>query len=385
MSLVRFAAVVVIGVTTASACRGQDTQAAGDAASGAAAALPLPAEVQIPPVVCKLKTELFRPLGDYPVRASGVMAPYLRVGTTATPPSGRIDLRGDLGLPSDEDLPFSLRLVGGGVELRGLVERSFPIHAAGPLALGAFAAALPHTELRVLKANALEVEVEAQLGDSVEILSGPPRTRGPCALFAIERRDFMASSVIPGVKWKNEPDAMLKRGRKIPLTTLPIGAPVARIEVRGNDNPAVAVFEKEKDRAHIGWFGSTVMIHGWIAASDLDPLPKSATKGADAGVRDAAPADASASDASSATTKDAAAAKPALEHLACAEPVPLVATNGDSRSTVGSLRPGGSFDVLSRDRGWAEIRVSVHLVAVTDATRLLVRETDLASCTPAPR
>lgn len=386
MSFVKLAAGVVIGVTTASACRGPETRAAGDAAPEAAAVLALPAEVQIAPAVCKLKTELFRPLADHAVRASGIMAPYLTVGPKAAPPSGRIDLRGELGIPSDEDLPFSLRLVGGGVEMRGLVERTFPVHASGPLALGGFAAALPQTELRVIRASSLEVEVEAQLGESVEILSGPPRTRGPCGLFAIERRDFMASAVIPGVKWKDEPDAMLKRGHKIALTTLPIGAPVARIEVRGNDNPAVVVFEKEKDRAHIGWFGSTVMIHGWIAANELDPLPKSATKGADAGARDAAAGDASSvTTTTTATATTAAAARPPLERLTCTESVPLVATNSDSRSTVGSLRPGGAFDVLARNEGWAEVRVSVHLVAITDATRLLVRETDLASCKAAPK
>jgi hypothetical protein len=379
MSSSRIAAFAVITLTTASACRGQDTSQGGadGGATGAASAasIRLPAEVQTAPTVCTLKTELFRPFAEYPVRASGTTPPYLRVGTTSAVGLARFELRADLAIPADEDMPFSLRLVSAPAELHGLVDRTFPLYAGGPLALGAFASALPHTELRVIKATALEVEAEVQLGESVEVVAGPLRARGPCGLFAIERRDFLPTDVIPGAKWKTTPGAMLKTGRKIPVTTLPVGEPVARIRVLPTDNAAVAVFEKEKGRAHIGWFGSVVMIHGWIPAADLEPLPDAGAPGA----LGAAPADAGAGKPAPSAAPSAA---PAGERLTCPTAVPLVARTGESRTTVGTLRAGGAFEVVSRDKEWAEVRVHVPLVTITEGTRLLVRESDLAACKP---
>jgi hypothetical protein len=371
--------VAVLTATTASACRGQGTsQGGGGSADGGAAdatgGISLPAEVQRPSSVCTLKTELFVPLVEHPVRASGSTAPYVKVGTPGILGLQRFDLRADLALPGDEDLPFSLRLLSGNAELHGFVERTFPLHAGGPLALGAFAAALPHTELRVLRATALEVEAEVQVGESVEVVGEPLRARGPCGLFAIERRDFMPTEVIPGAKWKNTPGAKLKLGRKIPVTKLPAGEAVVRIQVKENDNPAVAVFEREQGRAHIGWFGSIVMIHGWVAASDLDPLTDAGAPAADAG----APA-------AKKPTTTTPVSPVASERLSCPAAVPLVAKVGDSRTTVGTLRPSGTFDVISREKDWAEVRVHIPLVTVTEGTRLLVRESDLAACKPQPK
>jgi hypothetical protein len=363
--------VAVVAGVTASACRGQGSSSStGDAAAAAdgASALPLPPEVQAAPSVCTLKTELFRPFADVPIRANGTTGPYataigVKPGVAVI---GRRELRADLGIPSDDDMPFSLRVYGGTFDIRGLVDRTLPIYPGMPLALGAFAAALPHTELKVVRATALEVEVEAQIGESIEIVGGPPRARGPCGLFAFERRDFSPSAVIPGVKWKSQPDALLKKGHKIALTKLPIGEPIAHIQIRPGDSAATVVFEKEKDRAHIGWYGSTLMIHGWIAASELEPLPK-----------DAKPAEEP--PAPKKPDEPAPSAKPP-EPLVCPAPVPLVALVGDSRTTVGSLHAGGAFDVIGRDKGWAEVRGHVPLLAFASNTRLVVRESDLALC-----
>ncbi|MDB4934405.1 MAG: uncharacterized protein JWP87_1377 [Labilithrix sp.] len=380
----------LITVTTASACRNQETSQGGDGGHGgsgsatsaaSAEAIPLPAEVQKAPSVCTLKTELFRPFAEYPVRASGIAPPYMKVGTTGAVGIARFELRADLAIPGDEDMPFWLRVVGAPVELHGLAERTFPLYAAGPLALGAFAAALPHTELHVVKATSLELEAEVQLGESVEVVDGPLRARGPCGLFAIERRDFLPTDVIPGAKWKTTPGAMLKTGRKIAVSRLPVGEAVARIQVKPTDNAAVAVFEKVSGRAHIGWFGSVVMIHGWIAESDLDPLTDAgAPKGADGGATKAAVAPSASASASASAAAPAIA--PAGEHLSCPTAVPLVAKIGESRTTVGTLRPSGAFDVIARDKDWAEVRVHVPLVTITEGTRLLVRQSDLATCKP---
>jgi hypothetical protein len=349
----------------AAACRDPDPRGAPDAAPAAGPALP--PSVQVAPSVCTLKTELLRPLADIGVRASGTTPAY---ATVTAPKLGSValarrELSADLGIPSDDTMPFSLRVYGGAFELRGIVERSVPIYAGMPLALGAFAAALPRTELKVLRATALEVEVEAQLGGSVEILAGAPRTRGPCGLFAFERRDFAASAVIPGVKWKEQPDALLKKGRKIALSTLPQGEPVARIEIREGDSAAAVVFEREKDRAHIGWYGSTLMIHGWIAGSELEPLPKE-------GPRPAEPPPPSRPE-----PEGAGAAR-----VACPEAIPLVSLTGEARTTVGTVRAGAPFEVLDRDRGWAEVRGTVPLVRFAAGSHLVVRESDLSRCAP---
>jgi hypothetical protein len=382
----RFAVVVAFAVTASlAACR---EQRSSPGSNEAGAALALPPEVQSQPAVCTLKTDLFRPLADLSIRASGTTPPYATVAGRARGTFsgvGRRELRADLGIPSDEDMPFSLRIYGGTFDLRGLAERTVPIHAGMPLALGSFAAALPHTELKVVKATAVEVEVEAQPGASIEVLTGPLRARGPCGLYAFERRDFPPTSVIPGVQWKDEPDALLKRGKKIALSTLPIGEAVARIEVRPGDNPAVVVFEKQHGRAHIGWFGSSLLVHGWISDSELLPLAKDAkdgkAKGDDGGVAQM-PAEPTAPATAPAPTASAAAA--AGKRLVCPEAVPLVALSGASRTTVGTLREGGEFEVISRDkdRGWAEVRPSMALVTFDAGTHFVVRESDLARCTP---
>lgn len=338
------------------------------------AALPLPPKVQFAEPVCVLKTDLFRPFSDIAIRAGGTTPPYATVTgwKPGLPVIAPRELRADLGIPADDDMPFSLRVYGGTFDFRGIVERTLPVYPGMPLALGTFAAALPHTELKVVRATSLEVEVEAQLGPSVEIVSGALRARGPCGLFAFERRDFTPSSVIPGVKWKSQPDALLKKGRKIALSTLPKGDVVARIDIRPGDSAAAIVFEKEKDRAHIGWYGSTLMVHGWIDASELEPLPKEPpTKTPPWPV---------------AKREEAA---PGADALVCPEAVPLVVITGESRTTVGSLRAGGAFDVLGRKDGWAEVRRTPPLVKFAEGTRFVVRESDLQGCTapsdPAPK
>lgn len=368
----RLAAGLLLLVVTASACRDQgSSQAApdsGKASGDGDGGLPLPPEVQVAPPVCTLKTDLFRPFADITMRAGGTTPPYATV--VGVKPGirvvGRRELRADLGIPSDDDMPFSLRVYGGTFDFRGIVERTLPIYPGMPLALGSFAAALPHTELKVLRATALEVEVEAQVGDSIEILAGAPRARGPCGLFAFERRDFSPSAVIPGVKWKDQPDALLKRGHKIALTTLPKGDPVARIEIRPGDSAAAVVFEKEKDRAHIGWYGSTLMIHGWVPTSELEPLPKAPEPKPEEPPK-----------------KPEEPPPPAgAEHLVCPTTVPLVSITGEARATVGSLRAGGAFDVIGRDKGWAEVRGNVPLVKFSSGSRFVVRESDLRLCSP---
>jgi hypothetical protein len=372
----RRAALLLLTVT-ASACRDQgNAQGTGKAtAADASTALPLPPEVQIAPSVCTLKTDIFRPLAEIAIRAGGTSPPYatVRAVEPGTASIGRRELRADLGIPSDPDMPFSLRVYGGTFDIRGIVPRTLPIYPGMPIALGSFAAALPQTELKVIKATALEVEVEAQTGESIEILAGAPRARGPCGLFAFERRDFSPSAVIPGVKWKSQPDAFLKRGKKITLSTLPVGDPVARIEIRPGDSAAAVVFEKEKDRAHIGWYGSTLMIHGWIAASELEPLTKDGTGLLDAGTANSPDGPPPAAALTGATP---------VEHLVCPEAVALVSVTGAARTTVGSLRAGGAFDVVGRDKGWAEVQAAVPLVSLANGTRLLVRESDLALCSP---
>lgn len=358
----RLAAVLFLLTVTASACRGQGSP---QGTSDAAASLSLPAEVQLAPPVCTLKTELFRPVADIPIRANGT-APAFATAMGATPgiPTvARRELRADLGIPSEDDMPFSLRVYGGTFDFRGLVPRTLPVYPGMPLALGPFAAALPHTELKVIRATAIEVEVEAQLGDSIEIVAGAPRARGPCGLFAFERRDFSPSAVIPGVKWKSQPDALLKKGKKIALSTLPKGETVARIQVGPGDSAATVVFEKEKDRAHIGWYGSTLMIHGWIDASELEPLPKEQKP-----TEETPP------------PKKPEEAPPSGERLVCPSDVPLVSVTGESKTTVGSLRAGGAFEVIARDKGWAEVRGNVPFMSFANGSRFVVRESDLALC-----
>lgn len=372
-------ALLLLGLvaSVASGCRDKDSPTSQGDASGAtdaAPGLPLPPPLQVTEAACGLKTERFLPLVELPIKASGTTPPFAKIGTSAmlgTTSATRRFPRAELGITSDEDLPFLLRVVGS-AEIKGFVPRSFPVHPGSPIAFGKFAAALPHTSLRVVRATMAEVEVEAELGTTVESLEGPLRARGPCGLFAIERREFAATSVIPGVSWKNTADAMLKKGRKIPLTTLPLGTPSANILLGPDDNANISVFEKDHGRAHIAWLGGSVIVHGWIADTEIVPLPKT-----DAGAAPAASASASPSPSASASPSASPSAS-----FTCAEAVPLVVQTGESRTTVGTLRAAGAFEVVARDKGWAEVRVDVPLFVLEAGSRLLVRETDIAACKP---
>ena len=359
---------VCVGVLAAlpvGACKSSAT-AAPDAAP---AVLALPPPVQLAEAVCKLRTRLFAPDAEVPMRLSGT-APAFAIFPVVRPSSDRKVARmgADLELPSDEEMPFGLHLRGNGVDLLGQVDRRFPIRAALPLGLGKFAAALPSSPLHVVRASNMELEVEADLGSSIEVTSGPLRTRGPCSLFAIEEGDFSPTAVIPGVAWKQTPDALLAPDRSIGLTTLPLGEPAARLKPGPNENRAVSVFEKDValGRSHIGWFGGPVLVHGWVASTDLVPLPKG---GAELPKTKAKEIEVPPPDAPFAhgTAK-------------CAANVTVIGQLGEARAVVGTVGNDVPFEVLERSGGWAQIRPKVSPLRLTPGTRLLVRESDLAAC-----
>jgi hypothetical protein len=75
---------------------------------------------------------------------------------------------------------------------------------------------------------------------------------------------------------------------------------------------------------------------------------------------------------------------PARERLRCDAAVPLVTQIGTSRATIGTIVASAAFDVVARDKGWAEVRVEVPLLTLASGARLLVREADLTKCRAAP-
>lgn len=340
---------------------------ASSAPDAAPPPLSLPHTVPLAEAVCKLRSRDFSPDADVPMRLSGTANPFaIFPAPSATRDRQSPRMGADLELPADEELPFGLHLRGKGLELWGQIDRKFSIRAAGPFALGKFAAALPTTPLHVIAASQVEVEVEATVGTSIEVIGEPLKSRGPCALFGIDQADFIPSAVIPGVAWKQTPDALLQKDRAIPLTTLPLGEPVARLKPGPNENRAVAVFENDKSsgRAHIGWFGGPVLVHGWIAASDLVPLPKSPGEAPKTAALQIPPPEA-----------------PFTHGTAkCPNDVSVVGQVGEARAVVGAVGNNVAFEVLERSGGWAQIRMMIAPLRLTPGTRLLVRESDLASC-----
>ncbi len=327
----------------------------------------LPPHVPLAEAVCKFRSRDFAPGGEVAVRFSGTAPPF----ALFPPPAAARDrqsprMGADLSLPADEDLPFGLLLRGRGIELSGQVDRDVPIHAGVPFALGKFAAALPSTALHVIAASQVEVEVEATAGDSIEIVGEPLKSRGPCSLFGIDQVEFSPTAVIPGVAWRTTPDALLRKGHTIPLTTLPIGDPVARLKPGPNDNHAVAVFETDKPsgRKHIGWLGGPVLVHGWVSATDLAPLPKDRAE------------------PPSVRTGSTSPPEPPFTHptATCQNEIPIVAQRGDARAVVGAIGNNVPFEILERSGGWAQIRPHIAPLRLTPGSRLVVRESDLATC-----
>lgn len=347
----------------ATACK----STAGGAPDAAPPALALPHTVPIAEAVCKLRSKDFSPDADVKVLLSATAPAF---ALFPRPPAGRDRqsprMGADLELPADEGLPFGLHLRGKGLELWGQIDRTFTIRAAGPFALGKFAAALPTTTLRVIAASQVEVEVEANLGTSIEVIGDTLKSRGPCALFGIDQADFVPTAVIPGVAWKETPDALLQKDRAIPLTVLPLGEPVARLKPGPNDNRAVAVFAKDKDtgRSHIGWFGGPVLVHGWVATSDLIALPRPTGQTPKTASQEVPPPE------------------PPFTHgtASCANEVSVVGQLGEARAIVGAVGNSVPFEVLERSGGWAQIRMKIAPLRLEPGTRLLVRESDLAAC-----
>lgn len=330
-------------------------------------ALPLPPRVQLAEPVCRLRSRDFAPRAEVALRLSGSAPPF---AVFPAIPGNRDrqapKLGADLTLPSDEDLPFGLRVLGKGIELSGQVSRDIPIHAVVPFSLGKFIAALPSTPLQVIRATQAEVVVETKLGPSIEVLADPVQSRGPCKIFGLDEANFNAASVIPGVVWKETPDALLKPGRPIGVTVLPVGDPVVRLKPGPNDNRAVVVFETDKQngRKHIGWLGSTVLVHGWVDGSDLTPLPKTSEA-----LSQAAPAVPKPEPrAAGATTK-------------CANEVPIAARLHEARALVGAIGDDVPFETLEKADGWVEIRPRIAPLRLTEGAQLLVRESDLKACT----
>ena len=345
-----------------SACK----SSASSAPDAAPVAMVLPPTVPLAEAVCKLRARQLAPDAEVPMRLSGTAPPFAFFPPVRPSGDRKAPRMGaDLELPSDEEMPFGLHLRGNGVELSGQVDRKFPIRAALPLGLGKFAAALPTTPLRVIKASQMELEVEADLGSALEVVSGPLRTRGPCSLFGLDEADFSPTAVIPGVAWKQTPDALLAPDRSIGLTTLPLGEPIARIKAGQAENRAVSVFEKDHGRAHIGWFGGPVLIHGWVAATDLVPLPKGgAVEPAQTKAQEIPPPDA-----------------PFARGTAkCSANVTLIGQIGEARAVVGTVGNDVPFEVLERSGGWVQIRPKVSPLRLAPGTRLMVRESDFATC-----
>ena len=332
---------------------------------------PLPPGVPIAEAVCKLRSRDFSPDADLPMRLSGTAPPFAIFPHPVAPRDRQSPRLGaDLELPSDEELPFGMHLRGKGLEIWGQIDRKFTIRAAGPFALGKFAAALPTTPLHVIAASQVEVEVDADVGTSIEVLGASLKSRGPCSLFGIEQSDFVPSAVIPGVAWKQTPDALLVKDRAINLTPLPASEPVARLRPSATDNRAVAVFEKDKPtgRIHIGWFGGAVLVHGWIDAKDVEPLPK-------------LPEEPKKPVALAITPPEPPFTQTTMK---CAQNVSVVGQLGEARAVVGAVGARVPFEVLERSGGWAQIRMHFAPLQLTPGTRLTVRESDLASCEKGP-
>ncbi|MFT3765863.1 MAG: hypothetical protein QM820_10135 [Minicystis sp.] len=245
----------------------EPTTTAAPAAGSAAPAVD-PATLVPPPPAIEAPGQqgcLLTASGSIPLRFEPTAPPFV----TLTGASATIDLTtagpgaGAVG-----------RSVHRGFTMQGLVAADdLPIAPAKAMVWAGFL--VPMSEARfVWRATAPGTITVSFLPDeAIQILpeAGFTQQALACDAISLDGPSFDARSVTP--RSPKEHEALLRAGKTVPLSRTPDGPPVARIRV-GNEDAFVTVIEARGRRSLVVREQANTLVFGWVAASDLKPIPK---------------------------------------------------------------------------------------------------------------
>lgn len=166
-----------------------------------------------------------------------------------------------------------LTVLAGPVPLAGYVEPSWvEVHVKEPVSLGPTFVVSPFRDLsRDIRhwpesaSDSAQVSIEAPSG--IELAH-----RGfaaiPCSALTMETRSFDTFAAL-GVTSKTK-HAALKAGRRVALSESARGAVAAFVTLAGGPQP-VDVLAEDGASSHVAFARGTLLVHGWVSTSELEP------------------------------------------------------------------------------------------------------------------
>ncbi|APR88093.1 hypothetical protein A7982_13442 [Minicystis rosea] len=231
----------------------------------------------------------------------------------------------------------------GGAMMRA-VHRGFTVHGitaaddlalapARPMVLGGFIVPAPDARLTWKATVPGTITVGFALEGDLEALPEAHLDASalPCDAVTLDVAPFDPSTAAPHSP--QERAALLTAGKAVPISRTPEGAPIARLRVTTAD-AGIVVIETRGRRSLVRREASQGVVFGWVAASDVKPLPKDGVGEALGGggfglvgVGDSS-------------------ARPRT--VRCDRIVPLVAEVAGERRTIGSVAAGAVISLLER-------------------------------------
>jgi hypothetical protein len=272
-----------------------------------------------------------------------------------------------VALPADAGAATVADAVIESYSVRGVVALDdLELHAARPFAGDGFAVPMPYAHLRYLGAADGGVAVAFALPARVH--SAGPADEARATALSCDELTLRPATYDPRELLPSGAGAtlLLAAGRAVALATSPGGAPAARILLEAGAKEKVQVIETSGTWTRIAWTQPEVLLFGWVASTDLAPLPP-AGSGHVVGhaVRIPEPP----------PPGDVVQRGPVVR---CAGDVTLVATVGGDIRTVGTLRGNSDIELLDEQ---SELR-QVDLIYIEPAPGavFLVPKADLKPC-----
>jgi hypothetical protein len=270
-----------------------------------------------------------------------------------------------LSIPVGPAIDTLLALEDDGLFVHGHVAaKATVLRPNRPFVLNGFAIPTIFARLSFTEGADGALTVTHPAGPDLEVIDAPLRAQRPCGDLGLEGGAYDAATSVPGAdaeRKKVTVKALLPGKKPVALALEPGKKPVARIRV--TEATLVDVHESRKGQARVSLPLNTLIVFGWVKASDLQKAGDMAGYGTGSGrlgVRDPQ------------WTVE--------ERLRCDADVPLMAEVDGVRATVGVIRKDKEIEVLGRAGDEARVWVRTKAIHAADGAVLRVRAADLAAC-----
>lgn len=247
-----------------------------------------------------------------------------------------------------------VRAVVRGFTVQGLAAANdLPIGPARAFAIGGFVVPGPEARLTWKATAPGSITLGYTPDESIEVLpeARPVGATLPCDAIALEPSGFEARGAAPhGAK---EHEALLAAGKRALFARTPEGPPVVKLKV-GDSDMVVTVVETRGRRALVRVDLPTSVLFGWLAASDLRPMPKDFV---------------SESFGVGCLGLSGIGPTPTVQKkVQCDDMVALVAEVAGERRTVGSVAAGAMIALLPHQGDLVPVALPMGLTAEEGAT-----------------